>query len=114
MRRALLTGSAATAVVVGTLTPALAQTDERRCSPTRENVPVCARDGSAATATFLDPTATVTGARHISLGQQGYVGPFAELHATRHAPIGVGASSNVQDNVLLDARGGSGRSEERR
>ncbi|SDM34044.1 Carbonic anhydrase or acetyltransferase, isoleucine patch superfamily [Geodermatophilus siccatus] len=108
MRRALLTGSAATAVVVGTLTPALAQTDERRCSPTRENVPVCSTDGSVATATFLDPTVTVTGARHVGLGQRGYVGPFAELHATRHAPISVGASSNVQDNVLLDARGGSG------
>ena len=108
MRRALLTGSAATAVVVGTLTPALAETDERRCSPTRDDVPVCSTDGSAATATFLDPTATVTGARHVSLGQQIYVGPFAELHATRRAPISVGASSNVQDNVLLDARGGSG------
>ena len=100
MRRALLTGSAATAVVVGTLTPALAETNERRCSPTRENVPVCSTDGSAATATFLDPTATVTGARYVSLGQQIYVGPFAELHATPRAPISVGASSNV----LLDAR----------
>lgn len=108
MRRALLTGSAATAVVVGTLTPALADTDERRCSPTRDDVPVCSADSSAGTATFLDPTVAVTGARHVSLGQRGYVGPFAELHATRHAPISIGASSNVQDNVLLDARGGSG------
>jgi carbonic anhydrase/acetyltransferase-like protein (isoleucine patch superfamily) len=108
MRRALLTGSAATAVVAGTLTPALAGTDERRCSPTRDDVPVCSTDGSAATATFLDPTATVTGARHVSLGEQIYVGPFAELRASKRAPISVGASSNVQDNVLLDARGGSG------
>src|SRR3712207_7585333 len=92
MRRALLTGSAATAVVVGTLTPALAETDDPRCSPTRGSVPVCSTDGSAATATFLDPTATVRGARHVSLGEQTYVGPFAELRATRHAPISVGRS----------------------
>jgi carbonic anhydrase/acetyltransferase-like protein (isoleucine patch superfamily) len=108
MRRALLTGSAATAVVVGTFTPALAESDERRCSPTRGNVPVCSTDGSAATATFLDPTATVRGARHVTLGERSYVGPFAELHASRRAPISVGASSNVQDNVLVDARGGTG------
>ena len=108
MRRALLTGSAATAVVVGTLTPALAESDERGCSPTRGNVPVCSTDGSAATATFLDPTATVSGARHIELGAQTYVGPFAQLFATRHAPITIGAASNAQDNVTVDARGGEG------
>jgi len=95
-------------VVLGTLTPAPAGTDERRCSPTHGNVPVCATDGSAGTATFLDPTATVQGARHVSLGAQTYVGPFAELRATRSAPISVGGSSNVQDNVLVDARGGEG------
>jgi carbonic anhydrase/acetyltransferase-like protein (isoleucine patch superfamily) len=108
MRRALLTGSAATAMVVGSFTPVLAETEERRCSPTRGNVPVCATDGAAETATFLDPTATVRGARHVSLGEQTYVGPFAELRATRRAPISIGAASNVQDNVLVDARGGSG------
>jgi len=43
---------------------------------------VCSTDGSAATAAFLDPTATVTGARHVSLGEQIYVGPFAELRAS--------------------------------
>jgi len=108
MRRALLTGSAATAVVVGTLTPALAESDGRRCSPTRGNVPVCSTDGSAATASFLDPTATVSGARHIGLGARTYVGPFAELFATRHAPITIGPGSNAQDNVTVDARGGEG------
>ena len=108
MRRALLTGSAATVVVVGTLTPALAETDGRGCSPTRGNVPVCPTDGSAATAAFLDPTATVGGARDVTLGQQVYVAPFAELFATRHAPIAIGEASNVQDNVTVDARGGEG------
>ncbi|WP_072920080.1 hypothetical protein [Geodermatophilus obscurus] len=108
MRRALLTGSAATALVVGTLAPAPAEADERRCSPTRGNVPVCSTDGSAATATFLDPTATVRGARHITLGEQMYVGPFAELLATEHAPITIGQASNAQDNVTVDARGGEG------
>ena len=108
MRRALLTGSAATAVVVGTFTPALADSDERRCSPTHGNVPVCSTDASATTATFLDPTASVRGARHIGLGERIYVCPFAELYATRRAPISIGESSNVQDNVLVDARGGTG------
>ena len=108
MRRALLTGSAATAMVIGTVTPVLAETEERRCSPTRGNVPVCSTDGSTETATFLDPTASVRGARHVTLGQRTYVGPFAELFATRGAPISVGEASNAQDNVLVDARGGAG------
>ena len=108
MRRALLTGSAATAMVIGTVTPVLAETEERRCSPTRGNVPVCSTDGSTETATFLDPTASVRGARHVTLGQRTYVGPFAELFATREAPISVGEASNAQDNVLVDARGGAG------
>src|SRR3712207_385046 len=108
MRRALLTGSAATAVVVGTLTPPLPDAADRRGSPTRGNVPVCSTDGSAATATFLDPTVSVRGARHVGLGERTYVGPFAELYATRRAPISVGEASNVQDNVLVDARGGTG------
>lgn len=95
-------------MVLGAFTPALAETDERRCSPTRGNVPVCSTNGSAATATFLDPIATVRGARHVTLGERSYIGPFAELRATRSAPVSVGTSSNVQDNVLVDARGGEG------
>jgi carbonic anhydrase/acetyltransferase-like protein (isoleucine patch superfamily) len=109
MRRTALIGSTTTLLVAGAFAPtALARTDSPGCSPTERNRPVCSVDAAADHATFLDPTATVRGARHISLGKQTYVGPFAELRATRSAPISVGASSNVQDNVLVDVRGGEG------
>jgi carbonic anhydrase/acetyltransferase-like protein (isoleucine patch superfamily) len=108
MRRSLITGSAAAALLAGgVLTPALAS-DTEGCSPTAGNRPVCAAGDPAETATFLDPTATVVGGKHVSLGQQTYVGPFAELLATPTAPITIGEASNAQDNVTVDARGGTG------
>ena len=48
------------------------------------------------------------GARYVTLGAHTYVGPFAELFATRRSPITIGEASNAQDNVRLDARGGTG------
>jgi carbonic anhydrase/acetyltransferase-like protein (isoleucine patch superfamily) len=109
MRRIALIGSTTAFLVAGALAPAaLAGTDPRGCSPTERNRPVCTADVAAEHATFLDPTATVRGARHITLGQQSYVGPFAELLATKRAPITIGELSNVQDNVTVDARGGTG------
>lgn len=102
MRRALLTGGAASLMVVGALAPtAAAQTEGEGCSPDRRNVPVCPFDADLESASFLDPTALVLGARAVSVGESVYVGPFAELIADEHSPVSIGAESNVQDNVVV-------------
>jgi len=102
MRRLLLTG-ATSLLVIGTMSPALAGTEREDCGPGDHP-----GSASAATASFLDPTAVVSGAEHVALGTQVYVGPFAELLADADSPIRIGEASNVQDNVLVDATGGSG------
>lgn len=102
MRRVLLTSAAASLMAVGALAPsASADTDADGCHPTPENLPVCPADGAAETATFLDPTARVVGGEHVTLGESGYVGPFAELVASADAPVSIGPESNVQDNVSV-------------
>jgi carbonic anhydrase/acetyltransferase-like protein (isoleucine patch superfamily) len=108
MRRLLLTGATTSLLVVGALAPTAFAHEDEGCSPTRDDVPVCPDDASAETASFLDPTATIDGGKHILLAEQVYVGPFAELLATEEAPISIGEASNVQDNVTVDARGGHG------
>src|SRR3954466_11017228 len=109
MRGTALIGSTTALLVAGALGPtALAGTDSHGCSPTERNRPVCSAGAAAEHASFLDPTATVEGARPVTLGEQAYVGPFAELLASQRAPITVGEASNVQDNVTVDARGGTG------
>ena len=74
---------------------------EQTCSPTPDHRPVCAPDTPVETASFLDPTARVTGPQSVALGHQVYVAPFALLAAARTAPITIGAESNVQDNVRV-------------
>jgi carbonic anhydrase/acetyltransferase-like protein (isoleucine patch superfamily) len=120
MRRTLLTTAVATVMAVGALVPAAAAAeDDRRhgvpagagdgppeagsCSPTGADLPVCPADAPAGTASFLDPSAEVVGGRHVTLGEQVYVAPFASLVASAEAPISVGAESNIQDNVSVVA-----------
>lgn len=57
---------------------------------------------------FVDPTATVMRTGKIHLGDSVYVGPFAELRAGPGAAraIHVGAESNIQDSVAVDATAG--------
>lgn len=74
------------------------------CNPTAGNLPICPSAAPSASATFLDPTATITNPTNISLGEKVYVGPFAELNATT-APISIAADSNVQDQVRIQASG---------
>jgi carbonic anhydrase/acetyltransferase-like protein (isoleucine patch superfamily) len=104
MRRVLLTGATTSCLVLATLSPQALAREEAEgagCSPTRGNVPVCPHDSPAGTATFLDPTVSFSEARHISLAERIYVGPFARLLADEEAPISVGAENNAQDNVLI-------------
>jgi carbonic anhydrase/acetyltransferase-like protein (isoleucine patch superfamily) len=109
MRRTALTGAAAALLIVGASAPsAHAHPEQEWCSPIGENRPVCSSDAPADTATFLDPTARISGARQVLLGTRVYVGPFAELRADASSPIRIGAGSDLQDNVLVDATTGTG------
>lgn len=73
------------------------------CHPTTANRPVCAKNEPVETATFIDPTASITGANYITLSHQVYIGPFATLIANEDARIAIDAESNVQDNVTIKA-----------
>ncbi|AFZ25619.1 isoleucine patch superfamily enzyme, carbonic anhydrase/acetyltransferase [Cylindrospermum stagnale PCC 7417] len=74
------------------------------CNPTVNNLPVCPSTAPSESASFLDPTATITNPTNISLGEKVYVAPFAELNATT-APITIAEDSNVQDQVRILASG---------
>lgn len=60
-------------------------------------------------APFVDPTATVTGADKVYLGDSVYVAPFAELRAGADPALAIhiGAESDVQDSAVVDATAGA-------
>ncbi|MBD0265788.1 MAG: acetyltransferase, partial [Tolypothrix sp. Co-bin9] len=74
------------------------------CNPTAGNLPICPSAAPAESASFIDPTATIINPTNISLGENVYVAPFAELNAT-NAPISIAADSNVQDQAKITASG---------
>lgn len=80
--------------------PAVAAT----CNPTAANLPICPNAAPAESASFIDPTATIINPTNITLGENVYVAPFAELNAT-NAPISIAADSNVQDQAIITASG---------
>jgi len=59
---------------------------------------------------FVDPSASVAG-YGVQLSAAVYIGPFAELSATRKAPIIIGPESNSQDNTRIIASVDRSRSE---
>ncbi len=77
--------------------------EAQACHPTNKNRPVCGKGAPLAEANFLDPTARVVGAGNISLAGQVYIAPFAQLLASKSAPIELGPETNVQDNVVVVA-----------
>ncbi len=58
---------------------------------------------------FVDPTARLIHPGNIHFGDLVYVAPFATLKAGtgQEARINIGSHSDIQDNTLLDAQGGS-------
>ena len=74
------------------------------CNPTVGNLPVCPSTATSESASFIDPTATIINPTNITLGENVYVAPFAELNAT-DAPISIAADSNVQDQAKITASG---------
>ncbi len=112
--RALLTGLVGAAALLPVAAQASAgEAAAEGCHPTSENRPVCPGDALLRNASFLDPTARVTGAENVELEHQVFVGPFARLLAARPAHIRVGAESNVQDNVVVLASTGRDEAERR-
>ncbi len=69
--------------------------------PTGLNRPVCPQGAPPESASFIDPTVTITGAEQITLDQHVYIAPFARLHASSKAQIHMGAETNAQDNVAI-------------
>jgi carbonic anhydrase/acetyltransferase-like protein (isoleucine patch superfamily) len=68
------------------------------------NLPICPSTAPSESASFIDPTATIINPTNITLGENVYVAPFAELNAT-DAPISIAADSNVQDQAKITASG---------
>jgi carbonic anhydrase/acetyltransferase-like protein (isoleucine patch superfamily) len=89
-----------------TLAPGAAAHHRPMCTPTGASQVVCPAGAPIETATFIDPAARLTSARHIRLGRLVYVAPFARLDASG-APIKVGAESNIEDQARVIARGAS-------
>ena len=71
--------------------------------PTAEHRPVGPRGAVPEQASFIDPTAEIAGADHITLGPHVYVAPFARLLADDRYGIVIEEGTNVQDNVTIDA-----------
>ncbi|WP_432484337.1 acetyltransferase [Kineococcus esterisolvens] len=90
-RRALLGGSLLTLCLSGAVLVAPARAAEEAPATGLEE------------ASFVDPTAQVRSARSVELGHRVYVGPFAQLLAAGRVGIEIGAESNVQDSVRVDA-----------
>lgn len=101
--RVVLAGLAGAAMLMPVSATASESAGADPCHPTNKNRPVCSKDTPLAEASFVDPTARVVGAGNIALAGQVYVGPFAQLLATRAAPIELGPETNVQDNVVVVA-----------
>ena len=103
MRRRVYGSAAAVSALVlaGLLSQSANAAEPVGCHPSEKNLPVCMAGTPAETATFLDPTARVQNARHVTLGERVFVGPFAEILANDDAPIRIGNESNVQDNVMI-------------
>ncbi|BBD62143.1 carbon dioxide concentrating mechanism protein [Nostoc sp. HK-01] len=94
------------AFAIGTqiyIQPALAS-GGTTCNPTAINLPICPSAAPSESASFVDPTATITNPTNITLGEKVYIAPFSELNAT-NAPISIDAGSNIQDQVKIIASG---------
>jgi carbonic anhydrase/acetyltransferase-like protein (isoleucine patch superfamily) len=104
------------------LTVAIGVIASTTCSPTSGNRPVC--PGSAKepfeTASFIDPTVTISDPARVTLGEKVFIGPFAELllgpggddDDNGGAKIQIGEESNLQDNVTVIANVGGDKDDD--
>ena len=73
------------------------------CSPSTSNRPVCPAAATAATASFIDPTAAIASSQRVTLDQQVYIGPFAAISAS--GTVSIGKKTNLQDSVGVTGSG---------
>jgi carbonic anhydrase/acetyltransferase-like protein (isoleucine patch superfamily) len=110
----LLTGALTTATACGTNQKA----GEQQNKPAEQNTgaaqpgaaikgPVVPENAKPDTATFIDPTATLTGSEFMKLASKIYIAPFAKVVATKDNVVTIGDESDLQDNTVLDAGGGA-------
>ena len=70
-------------------------------SPVRPNTPVLPFGSPVASATFVDPSVRITFGKHIEIGLQSYIAPYATLDAGPPGYIKIGSGSTVQDDAVL-------------
>lgn len=79
------------------------------CTPTAMNRPVCPHGALAESASFIDPTATISNAANIKIGPHTYLAPFVELNPGRMTMngtgIAIGEKTNLQDSVVVSGAG---------
>jgi carbonic anhydrase/acetyltransferase-like protein (isoleucine patch superfamily) len=66
----------------------------------RPNTPVLPFGSPLASATFIDPSATILHGQHTVVGQKSFIGPFAFLDSTVGF-IKIGSGSDVLDNAII-------------
>ncbi len=69
------------------------------------NRPLLPPDATAGVATFIDPTVTIDRPEAVRLAERIYLAPFASLRTGANRIV-IGAQSNLQDGVLVDASPG--------
>ncbi|SMB99429.1 hypothetical protein SAMN00120144_0192 [Hymenobacter roseosalivarius DSM 11622] len=81
--------------------------NEGGAHPTQRNRPVLPATAPAESASFIDPTATITGDEAILIGPHVYIGPFARLLASggkgERGEVRIEEGTNLQDNVTVMA-----------
>lgn len=96
----LLGGSVLVACLTATVVTAPAGAAERAVERAPGGTP---GEVALEEASFVDPTAQVRRPGLVELGERVYVGPFAQLVPGLRAGIAIGAESNVQDSVRVEA-----------
>jgi acetyltransferase-like isoleucine patch superfamily enzyme len=82
--------------------------------PTSANRPISPSKASLDTASFIDPTVSLTKPWLVTVGQKVYIAPFAELHdeINEVGNINIGDETNVQDHVKIHAHWDKNRTPE--
>jgi carbonic anhydrase/acetyltransferase-like protein (isoleucine patch superfamily) len=85
---------------VPNFTPFQLATNPKAFNPVRPNTPVLPYAFPNRKATFIDPSVHITNGKHIFMGVQTYVGPYATMNATSGF-IKIGNASFIGDNARI-------------
>lgn len=79
------------------------QGDQQKQASAPLKGPVIPPDAKPETASFIDPTASITGSEYLTLGSKVYIAPFAKIITTKDTALTIGEESDLQDNTVIDA-----------